>query len=163
MSKKTLESALNQIKKAYIQGPVMKLGKVELEDTIEAIPDALLSLGIVLEVSGYPKVRVTELFRLKSFDKITLSFHVITECQKQVVTCSFVDAEYSFNNIYIMKLSMNVDNLLLFQSDLDQQVLEIADWKVNLDILHEICSWYFCNDEKNCQYQQNTKQHLLWN
>src|ERR1700752_5340742 len=64
--------------------------------------------------------------------------HCVAEAQKKGGPCAFIDAEPALDPAYARKLGVNVDDLLVSQSDPGEQALEIADTLVRsgaIDVL----------------------------
>ena len=59
--KKALETAIEQIEKAYGAGSIMKLGQTKALD-VDVIPTGSLGLDIALGVGGIPKGRIIEIY-----------------------------------------------------------------------------------------------------
>jgi len=123
---KALETALQNIDRAFGKGAVMRLGEKTSMD-IEAIPTGSLGLDIALGIGGLPKGRVIEIYGPESSGKTTLALHVAAEAQKNGGVCAFVDAEHALDPVYAGKLGVDLDDLLVSQPDTGEQALEIAD------------------------------------
>ena len=124
--KKSLETALGQIEKAFGKGSVMLLGNKEVQE-VEVISTGSLSLDMALGVGGVPKGRVIEIFGPESSGKTTLTLHIVAECQKAGGTAAFVDAEHALDSVYAKKLGVDIDKLIVSQPDTGEQALEITD------------------------------------
>ena len=126
---KALEAALGQIEKQFGKGTVMRMG----EDKREAIPSistGSLGLDIALGIGGLPKGRIVEIYGPESSGKTTLTLQVIAEAQKAGGTCAFIDAEHALDPVYAEKLGVEVDDLIVSQSDTGEQALEVTDMLV---------------------------------
>ena len=123
---KILQSTLDKIEKNYGKGSVMKLGDHAAEK-VDVISTGSINLDAALGVGGFPKGRIIEIFGPESSGKTTLAIHAIAECQKQGGIAAFIDAEHAFDSFYAKKLGVDIDNLLVSQSDNGEQALEIAD------------------------------------
>ena len=121
-----LDVALEQIKKSYGAGSIMRLGDNKLED-IEVIPSGSIALDVALGVGGYPRGRIIEIYGPESSGKTTLALHAIAEAQKQGGVAAFIDAEHALDPTYAKALGVDIDNLLLSQPDYGEQALEIAE------------------------------------
>lgn len=121
-----LNSAIDQIKKSYGAGSIMKLSDQKLED-IEVIPSGSIALDVALGVGGYPKGRIVEIYGPESSGKTTLALHAIAEAQKQGGVAAFIDAEHALDPLYAKALGVDIDNLFLSQPDYGEQALEIVE------------------------------------
>ena len=126
---KSLKLTLDQIKKQFGKGAVMRLGDQEILD-IETISTGSLGLDVALGVGGLPCGRIVEIYGPESSGKTTLTLQTIAQCQKKGGTAAFVDAEHALDPIYAEKLGVNVDELLVSQPDTGEQALEITDMLV---------------------------------
>src|SRR5690625_7748852 len=104
----------------------MKLGE-EAERKIDAIPSGSLALDVSLGIGGYPKGRVVEIYGPESSGKTTVSLHAIAEAQKLGGQAAFIDAEHALDPNYAKSLGVNIEKLLLSQSDTGEQALEIVE------------------------------------
>ncbi|KAF8818613.1 recombinase RecA [Rickettsia endosymbiont of Cardiosporidium cionae] len=123
---KALEVALHQIEKNHGKGSIMKLGE-HRKTNIDSISTGSLGLDIALEVGGFPKGRIIEIFGPESSGKTTLALHAIAECQKAGGSCAFIDAEHALDALYAKNLGIKIDELILSQPDTGEQALEIVD------------------------------------
>src|SRR6476661_2430488 len=123
---KALESALAQIDKQFGKGSVMRLGE-EVRAPIEVIPTGSIALDVALGIGGLPRGRVVEIYGPESSGKTTIATHVIAEAQKKGGMCAIIDAEHAFDSGYAQKLGVDIDKLLISQTDYGEQALEIAD------------------------------------
>jgi len=121
-----LENALDQIKKRYGDGSVMRLGEAHSLH-IPAIPTGSLSLDIALGVGGIPRGRVTEVYGPEASGKTTICQHVVAEAQRRGGTCAFIDMEHALDPAYAEKCGVDIDALLISQPDTGEQALEIAE------------------------------------
>ena len=126
---KSLQLTLDQIKKQYGKGAVMRLGDQETLD-IDVISTGSLGLDIALGVGGLPCGRVIEIYGPESSGKTTLTLQAIAACQQNGGTAAFVDAEHALDPIYAEKLGVDVNELLVSQPDTGEQALEITDMLV---------------------------------
>jgi recombination protein RecA len=123
---KALAAALDDLKKRFGDGSVMRLGDRN-ELVIETIPTGCLSLDIALGVGGLPKGRIVEIYGPESSGKTTLCQHVIAEAQKQGGVAAFVDVEHALDPTYAEKCGVNIDDLYVSQPDTGEQALEITE------------------------------------
>ena len=121
-----LKSALDQIKKTYGEGSIMKLGEKAFEK-IAVIPTGSIALDLALGVGGLPRGRIVEVYGPESSGKTTLCQHIISEAQKMGGTAALIDAEHAFDPIYAEKTGVDVKELLVSQPDTGEQALEIAE------------------------------------
>ncbi|WP_308915075.1 recombinase RecA [Jannaschia sp. LMIT008] len=124
---KALDSALAQIERQFGKGSIMKLGKDNPVQDIEATSTGSLGLDIALGIGGLPKGRIIEIYGPESSGKTTLTLHAIAEEQKKGGVCAFVDAEHALDPQYARKLGVDLDELLISQPDTGEQALEIVD------------------------------------
>jgi recombination protein RecA len=123
---KALAVALDDLKKRFGDGAVMRLGdRNELH--IETIPTGCLSLDIALGVGGLPKGRVIEIYGPESSGKTTLCQHVIAEAQRRGGIGAFVDVEHALDPGYAEKCGVNIEDLYVSQPDTGEQALEITE------------------------------------
>lgn len=123
---KALAVALDDLKKRFGEGTIMRLGDRN-ELNIETIPTGCLSLDIALGIGGLPKGRIIEIYGPESSGKTTLCQHVIAEAQKQGGVAAFVDVEHALDPTYAEKCGVMIDDLYVSQPDTGEQALEITE------------------------------------
>ncbi len=124
---RAVENALSQIEKQFGKGSVMRLGAREAIVPISVISTGSISFDAALGVVGVPRGRVIEIFGPESSGKTTLTLQIIAEAQKAGGLAAFVDAEHALDPVYVKKLGVDTDNLLISQPDYGEQALEITE------------------------------------
>jgi recombination protein RecA len=123
---KALSVALDDLKKRFGEGAIMRLGdRNELH--IETIPTGCLSLDIALGVGGLPRGRIIEVYGPESSGKTTLCQHVIAEAQRLGGVAAFVDVEHALDPTYAEKCGVKIEDLYVAQPDTGEQALEITE------------------------------------
>ncbi len=123
---KAVEMAIEQIKKQWGGGAIMKLGDRPVV-AIEAVPTGIPPLDIALGVGGIPKGRIIELYGPEASGKTTITLSLIAQAQKQGGTAAFIDAEHALDPTWAEKIGVNLDQLLISQPDTGEQALEITE------------------------------------
>ena len=123
---KALQTALAQIEKQFGKGAVMKLGQ-NSSLNVEAIPTGSLSLDIALGIGGVPRGRIVEIYGPESSGKTTVALHIVAEAQKMGGEAVFIDVEHALDPVYAQALGVDIDSLLVSQSDTGEQALEICE------------------------------------
>ncbi len=123
---KALEAAVDEIKKRYGDGAVMRLGEAQ-HLTVDVIPTGSLALDVAVGVGGIPRGRVTEIFGPEASGKTTLAQHIVAEAQRLGGVCAFIDMEHALDPSYAARCGVNVDELYISQPDTGEQALEIAE------------------------------------
>lgn len=123
---KALQSALEQIEKAYGKGAVMKLGDTQ-NLNVEAISTGSISLDMALGIGGIPKGRIIEIYGPESSGKTTVALHAVAQAQKQGGEAAFIDVEHALDPVYAEALGVDIDSLLVSQPDTGEQALEICE------------------------------------
>ncbi|OGK66479.1 recombinase RecA [Candidatus Roizmanbacteria bacterium RIFOXYB2_FULL_41_10] len=118
--------AMEQIKKQYGKGAIMRLGEKPLEK-IEVLPTGIFALDLALGVGGIPKGRVVEIFGPEASGKTTICLSIIAETQKRGGVAAFIDAEHALDPEWAQIIGVDLDNLLISQPDTGEQALEITE------------------------------------
>lgn len=121
-----LDTALQNIKKQFGDGAVMRLGQQSALN-IESIPTGSLGLDLALGIGGLPRGRIIEIYGPESSGKTTLALHCIAEGQKQGGNAAFIDVEHALDPEYAANLGVDVESLLVSQPDTGEQALEITE------------------------------------
>ena len=124
--KKALNTAMEQIEKAYGKGAIMRLGE-NLDVMVEGISTGSLSLDLALGIGGVPRGRIIEIFGPESSGKTTLALHIVAEAQKRGGEVAFIDAEHALDPTYARALGVDIDSMLISQPDTGEQGLEICE------------------------------------
>ncbi len=124
--KESLEKTIEEVKKQFGEGALMKLDEVKQVD-VDSIPTGSLSLDGALGVGGIPRGRVVEIFGSASTGKTTLSLHVLANAQKENAVGAFIDVENALDPKYARKVGVNVEELLISQPDSGEQALQIVE------------------------------------
>jgi recombination protein RecA len=122
-----LQSAIQQIEKAFGKGSLLRWGDHGKIEDVEVISTGSLGLDLALGIDGLPIGRIVEIYGPESSGKTTLTLHVIAEAQKLGGTCAFIDVEHAFDPGYAKKLRVSVEDLYISQPDTGEQALEITD------------------------------------
>ncbi|MGD8244492.1 MAG: recombinase RecA [Anaerolineae bacterium] len=121
-----LSRALDNLKKRFGEGAVMRMGEVSHLD-VEIIPTGSLALDRALGIGGVPRGRVTEIYGPDGAGKTTLAQHIVAQAQKTGGTAAYIDMEHALDPAYARRCGVDVDNLLISQPDTGEQALEIAE------------------------------------
>ncbi len=121
-----LDEALKEIKKAYGDGAIMKLGERNKTD-MDVISSGSIAIDKALGIGGYPRGRIIEVYGPESSGKTTVALHAIAEVQKKGEKAAFIDAEHAIDPEYARKLGVNIDELILSQPDYGEQAMSIVE------------------------------------
>ncbi|MDV3196188.1 MAG: recombinase RecA [Candidatus Phytoplasma stylosanthis] len=125
-TKDILEQTLKEIEKRFGKGSIMKLNSKKV-NKIQSISTGSLNLDIALEIGGFPKGRIIEIYGLESSGKTTLALHAISEAQKQNGNVAFVDVENALDINYAKKIGVDIDNFIVSQPDSGEKALDIVE------------------------------------
>jgi recombination protein RecA len=123
---KGLKEALEEIKRQFGEGAIMKLKEVK-EQKVDVISTGAISLDIVLGVGGLPRGRIVEIFGPEASGKTTLSLHCAAQAQRAGGVAAFIDAEHALDPSYAKRIGVNIDELLISQPDSGEQALQIVE------------------------------------
>lgn len=121
-----LDKALEHIKKQFGKGSIFSMGSDEAVDT-PVVSTGCLSLDRVLGIGGIPRGRIIEAYGEASSGKSTLALQLVAQIQKLGEQAAYVDAENALDRVYMAKLGVNVDSLLISQPECGEEALEITD------------------------------------
>lgn len=123
---KAVELAIEQIRKQFGKGAIMKLGE-NPTSPVEKIPTGIIPLDVALGIGGIPKGRIIEIFGPEASGKTTVALCLISQVQKSGQNAAFIDAEHAMDPTWAQKLGVNLDQLLISQPDTGEQALEITE------------------------------------
>jgi len=122
-----LDVVLAQIRKAFGEDAIMRLGHADLTKKIPSISTGSFSLDLALGIGGLPRGRIVEVFGPESSGKTTLALHVVANAQRNGGLAAFVDAEHAMDAGYAKKLGVNLQDLLVSQPASGEEALTIVD------------------------------------
>jgi len=125
--KKALELAIAHIEKQFGEGAIMSLGDHSSARQISTISTGAISLDLALGIGGVPRGRVVEIYGPESSGKSTLATHVVSNCQKKGGTAAYIDAEHALDPIYVARIGVNLNKLMISQPDCGEDALNIAE------------------------------------
>ena len=125
-----LQEAIDEIKKKFGDGSIMKLQEVRAVN-VDAVSTGCLSVDLALGVGGLPRGRIIEIFGDESSGKTTLALHCVAQAQKKGGIAAYIDAEHAMDPEYAKKLGVDTDNLLISQPDSGEEALQIVETLVN--------------------------------
>ena len=124
--KEALKRALDQIERQFGMGSIQKLTN-DSSRHIPSISTGTLALDIALGVGGVPRGRVVEVFGPESSGKTTLALTIVANAQRDGGVAAYIDAEHALDPLYMKKLGVKLDELLVSQPDTGEQALEICE------------------------------------
>jgi recombination protein RecA len=95
--------------------------------SIPAVSTGTMALDLALGVGGVPKGRVIEIFGPESSGKTTLALTIVSNVQREGGVAAYIDAEHALDPMYMRKLGVKLDELLVSQPDTGEQALEICE------------------------------------
>jgi len=131
--------AMEQIRKQYGKGAIMKLGEGKQDLKIKTIPSGAIAIDLALGVGGFPRGRITEIYGPEASGKTTVCLHVIAEAQKGSGTAAFIDAEHGLDPLRAKSIGVNLDELIISQPDTGEQALEICETLIRSGGVDVIC------------------------
>ena len=136
--KDPLEAALEQVRRQYGPGAIMRLGDEE-RVPVEVIDSGSLALNKALGINGLPRGRIVEIYGPESSGKTSVTLHAAASVQRAGGRVAFIDAEHALDPVWAQTLGVDVGEggvtyesgaLFVSQPDTGEQALEIADMLV---------------------------------
>lgn len=124
---KELETVLDQIRKEFGEGAIMRMGDVEFQPNVPSVSTGSFSLDMAIGVGGLPRGRVVEIYGPESSGKTTLALHVVANVQKNGGTAAYIDAEHALDPIYAKKIGVKLEDLLVSQPSSGEEALTIVE------------------------------------
>ncbi|HEY3319791.1 MAG TPA: recombinase RecA [Planctomycetota bacterium] len=122
-----LKRAVDLIERQFGMGSIQKLSSEGGRGNVPAISTGSLAIDMALGVGGIPRGRVVEVFGPESSGKTTLALTIVSNAQKEGGIAAYIDAEHALDPIYMKKLGVRLDELLVSQPDTGEQALEICE------------------------------------
>jgi recombination protein RecA len=126
--KEMFEEAIQNMKKTYGDGSIMKFGDPDAEEIVtkvDVIPTGILPVDRVTRVGGIPRGRITEVYGPEMSGKTTLCLHVINQCQIRGGMAVYIDMEHALESTHLKNLDINT--LEISQPDTAEEALGIAE------------------------------------
>jgi len=121
--KPSLNRIIAQINKDMGETVVGRIGNMVSINT-ERISTGIAQLDEALG-GGLPKGKIVEFYGLPSSGKSLIAQLAIANAQKMGGECVYLDAEGSFDPIFAEKLGINVKDLILVQSGIGEDMIDI--------------------------------------
>jgi recombination protein RecA len=121
-----LQETLEEIKKEFGEGAIMRLQEVERVN-VDSVSTGSIFLDSALGIGGLPRGRIIEIYGPESSGKSTLAMHCAAEAQKKGGVAAFIDAEHALDPEYAKRLGVKIDELLISQPDSGEQGLQIVE------------------------------------
>ncbi len=131
---RNLDNAINEIKKEFGEGSILRMGDEHRVD-VDAIPTGNLLIDRALGVGGFPRGRIIEIFGPESSGKTTLTLTIIAQAQKRGGLAGFIDVEHALDPQYAKRLGVNLDDLLVSQPSSGEEALRICETLVRSNAL----------------------------
>lgn len=126
-NKEDLSDVLEEIRKKFGEGAIMRLEEKKIAEKIPVIPTGSVSLDRALGIGGIPRGRIIEIFGPESSGKTTLALHILASCQKMGGEVAFIDAEHAFDPEWAKKIGVKVEKLLISQPNSGEEALQILE------------------------------------
>lgn len=121
----TLEETLAGINETFGEGTAGLLNSEPRH--IDVIPTGILELDTELQVGGFPRGRIVEMYGPEAGGKSTIALHVVAECQRMGKTAVYIDLENAMNDEYAESIGVDMSKLVLSQPGTTEQALEIIE------------------------------------
>ncbi|MFO7871183.1 MAG: recombinase RecA [Kiritimatiellia bacterium] len=133
-----LDAILDQIRKQFGEGAIMRMGDTEVAKEVPFISTGSFSLDLALGIGGVPRGRMIEIYGPEASGKTTLALHIIANAQKAGGLAAFVDAEHALDPSYAQRIGVGLDDLLVSQPASGEEALTITDTLVRSNSLDVI-------------------------
>ena len=84
-----------------------------------------LPLDMAIGIGGIPRGRVIEIHGEFSSGKTTTALHIVANAQKAGIPCVFIDAENALDKVYMEKLGVDLDFVLIAQTSITEEAIEV--------------------------------------
>ena len=121
---KLFEQALKQIETQFGKGYLTNFANGE---RIDVIPSGSLQLDEALQIKGYPRGRIIEIYGNESCGKTTLALQAVASCQKINGKCAYIDLEHALDARYCEANGIDLSKLLLAQPDSGEQAFSLLN------------------------------------
>lgn len=119
--KKNVKEASDRIRKKFGDDSVVSFKGAR--KVIQPLPSGMLSLDIALGIGGWPRGRMIELYGKEAGGKTTVAFCTAAETQRNGETVGYIDAENALDYEYANLNKVDVENMVVVQTDTGEQAL----------------------------------------
>ncbi len=128
VNEKLFQEALKQIEKQFGNECLTDWSNTKKNNgIIEIIPTGSLQLDEALQIGGYPKGRIIEIYGNESCGKTTLALQAIASCQKNKGRCAYIDLEHALDKHYCEVNGIDLSQLLLATPNSGEQTFELIN------------------------------------
>ena len=121
---KLFEQALKQIETQFGKGYLTNFTSGE---KIDVIPSGSIQLDEALQIKGYPRGRIVEIYGNESCGKTTLALQAVASCQRINGKCAYIDLEHALDAKYCQANGIDLSKLLLAQPDSGEQAFNLIN------------------------------------
>jgi recombination protein RecA len=118
--------AMRAIAKEFGEGSIMLLG-TRGALPCKAFSTGAVSLDLATGIGGFPRGRIVEIYGPESSGKTTVCSHVVANAQKEGGICAFIDTEHALDPVYMKRIGVDIDKLVVSQPDCGEDALNIAE------------------------------------
>lgn len=132
------KNEINDVSKLIVQKFGTDVLINEQQEAIQVIPTGSLGLDEALEIKGFPKNRIVEIYGNESSGKTTIALQTVAECQKQGGLVAYFDVECALDINYLKSLNIDISKLLIIQPTTGEMVFEIIETLLkskNIDLI----------------------------
>lgn len=93
----------------------------------EVIPTGILALDYALNIGGFPRGRIIQLYGPEASWKSTVALRTIAECQKRGGWAVWIDAEMTFDPIWAKRNGVDTEQLIVVPPDTMEEGLQLIE------------------------------------
>ena len=102
--------------------------------SVRALSTGLRSLDDAIGIGGLPKGRIAHLYGEAGSGKTTIALSMVAAVQRMKGTAAYFDSDRRFDPGYASRLGVDVNDLLLYQTDTAEQTLDAICALVGTDV-----------------------------
>jgi len=121
---KTLQEGIAEVRKQYGTASVF-MPKDDFRSNIESVSTGSFNLNDAIGVGGVPCGRLMMLSGIESSGKSLLALSIIKEAQKTGGIGYYIDAEYTFDPDWTQRLGVDIDRIMVSQTNDAKAVFEL--------------------------------------
>ena len=108
------------------------------DDFVPHVSTGIPSVDAALQIGGFPRGRITELFGPQMSGKTTVSLMAIAEAQKTGGYAAFIDMEHALDYDHAVSLGVDMDRLVVATPEYGEQAFDMLDAMLRQNIFDVI-------------------------
>jgi len=124
----SIDDTIKDINKIFKHAVVRKA--IDRSEKLAVVPTGIKEFDKALDIGGFPRGRIVELYGDESLGKTTLALQIVARFQKNGLPAAYIDMEHALDIPYVKKLGVDCEKLMLAQPSCGEEALNILEYAI---------------------------------